>query len=327
MNTAVRVLLTIVLLISVGLVGYDMAGYYLYAPWTRDGRVRADVVTVAPDVSGYVTDVRVRSNQFVKKGDILVVIDQARYRIALADAEAAVATRLAQYQMLQQQYQRRSKLTLNLSITPEDLENAQRQTQAANAAYQQAVADRDLAALNLKRTEVRATVNGFVTNLNLEVGEYASQGKGLFALIDSDSYYVEAYLEETKIPQVKIGTPAVIRLMNGAPELQGSVEGVARGITDYDNRNGPELLAAVNPTFTWVRLAQRIPVRIRITNVPPDVLVSAGMTCTVVLNEGTGPEIGASATRLFAAALVWFKGEAVASAQTPTQQTASRSPF
>ena len=327
MNTAVRVLLTLVLLISVGLVGYDMAGYYLYAPWTRDGRVRADVVTVAPDVSGYVTDVRVRSNQFVKEGDILVVIDQARYRIALADAEAAVATRLAQYQMLQQQYQRRSKLTLNLSITPEDLENAQRQTQAANAAYQQAVADRDLAALNLKRTEVRATVNGFVTNLNLEVGEYASQGKGLFALIDSDSYYVEAYLEETKIPQVKIGTPAVIRLMNGAPELQGSVEGVARGITDYDNRNGPELLAAVNPTFTWVRLAQRIPVRIRITNVPPDVLVSAGMTCTVVLNEGAGPEIGASAARLFAAALEWFKGEAVASAQTPTQQTASRSPF
>ena len=326
MNTAVRVLLTLVLLISVGLVGYDMAGYYLYAPWTRDGRVRADVVTVAPDVSGYVTDVRVRSNQFVKKGDILVVIDQARYRIALADAEAAVATRFAQYQMLQQQYQRRSKLTFNLSITPEDLENAQRQTQAANAAYQQALADRDLAALNLKRTEVRATVNGFVTNLNLEVGEYASQGKGLFALIDSDFYYVEAYLEETKIPQVKIGTPAVIRLMNGAPELQGSVEGVARGITDYDNRSGPELLAAVNPTFTWVRLAQRVPVRIRITNVPPDVLVSAGMTCTVVLKDGAHPDIGASAKRLFAAFMEWFDGETVASALTPRPRMASGDP-
>src|SRR5208337_5686990 len=123
MRTAVRVLLTIVLVASAGCLGYDMVLYYLYSPWTRDARVRALVVTVAPDVSGYVTDVRVRSNEFVKKGDILFVVDQARYRIALADAEAEVATRLAQYQMQQQQYERRSKLTLNLSISAEDLEN------------------------------------------------------------------------------------------------------------------------------------------------------------------------------------------------------------
>jgi RND family efflux transporter MFP subunit len=315
MNIAVRVLLTLVLLISVGFVGYDMAVYYLYSPWTRDGRVRADVVTVAADVSGYVTDLRVHSNQAVKKGDILFVVDQARYRIALADAEAAVAARLAQYQMLRQQYERRAKLTLNLSITPEDLENAHRQTDAANAAWQQAIADRDLAALNLKRTEVRATVNGFVTNLNLENGDYASPGKAMLALIDSDSYYVDAYLEETKIPQVKIGEPAAIRLMNGAPDLEGSVEGVARGITDYDNRDGPELLDSVNPTFTWVRLAQRVPVRIRLTNVPPDVLVSAGMTCTVVLKDGTHLEIGASAKRVLTAIRQWFSGEAVAPAR------------
>jgi multidrug resistance efflux pump len=172
MHIAVRVLLTLVLLISVGFVGYDMAVYYLYSPWTRDGRVRADVVTVAADVSGYVTDLRVHSNQAVKKGDILFVVDQARYRIALADAEAAVAARLAQY-LLPQQYERRTKLTLNLSITPEDLENAHRQTDAANAAWQQAIADRDLAALNLQPTEVRATVNGFVTNLNLQNGSHA----------------------------------------------------------------------------------------------------------------------------------------------------------
>ena len=324
MNIAVRVLLTLVLLISAGLVGYDMAVYYLYSPWTRDGRVRADVVTVAADVSGYVTDLRVHSNQSVKKGDILFVVDPARYRIALADAEAAVAARLAQYQMLQQQYERRTKLTLNLSITPEDLENAHRQTEAANAAYQQASADRDLADLNLKRTEVRATVNGFVTNLTLENGDYASPGKPMLALIDSDSYYVDAYLEETKIPQVKIGTPAAIRLMNGAPELQGSVEGVARGITDYDNRDGPELLDSVNPTFTWVRLAQRVPVRIRLTNIPPDVLVSAGMTCTVVLKDGAHPQIGASAKRLLAAIRDWFTGETVASAPLSTLHTASR---
>ena len=148
----------------------------------------------------------------------------------------------------------------------------------------------------------------------------------MLALIDSDSYYVEAYLEETKIPQVKVGLPAAIRLMDGSPELQGSVEGIAHGITDYDNRDGPELLASVNPTFTWVRLAQRVPVRIHITNVPPGVVVSAGMTCTVVLNEGTGPEIGASANRLLAAILRWFHGQTVASADGSTPRTVSRAP-
>jgi len=325
MNIALRVLFTLVLVISVGLVGYDMAVYYLYSPWTRDGRVRADVVTVAADVSGYVTDLRVRSNQTVRKGDVLFVVDQARYRIALAIAEADVATHLAQYQMLQQQYDRRSKLTLNLSITAEDLDNIHRQTQSANAAWQQAIADRDLAALNLERTEVRATVNGFVTNLNLQNGDYASPGKAMLALIDSDSYYVDAYLEETKIPQVKIGSPAAIRLMDGSPDLQGSVEGVAHGISDYDNKDGPQLLDSVNPTFTWVRLAQRVPVRIRITNVPPDVLVSAGMTCTVILKDGERPQIGATAKRLLAGIRDWFTGETVASAEMSTPSV-SRGP-
>ena len=197
---------------------------------------------------------------------------------------------------------------------------------SAHASYQQAIADRDLAALNLRRTEVRATVSGFVTNLNLVKGDYASPGKPVLALIDSNSYYVDAYLEETKIPQVKIGSPAVIRLMDGALPLEGKVEGVARGITDTDNHDGPELLDYVNPIFTWVRLAQRIPVRIRLTNIPPDVLVSAGMTCTVVLPDGAYPQIGASAKRLFAAVLKWFSGEVVSSAQAPTQRTASRGP-
>jgi len=326
MNIAVRVLLTLVLVVSAGCLGYDMALYYLFSPWTRDGRVRANVVTVAPDVSGYVSDVRVRSNQSVKKGDILFVVDQARYRIALANAEATVAARLAQYQMLQAQLERRKKLTLNLSITEEGLDNIRRQTESALAGHQQALADRDLAALNLKRTEVLATVNGFVTNLNLDVGDYATPGKPVLALIDSDSYRVEAYFEETKVPQIKVGRPVAIRLMDGSPELQGSVEGVARGITDYDNRDGPELLASVNPTFTWVRLAQRIPVRIRLTNIPPDVLVSAGMTCTVVLQNGTHPQIGASARRLFAAVLGSISGERTTSAELTTLHTVSRGP-
>jgi len=292
MQTVVRVLLTLVLLTVAVFLGYDLARYYLYSPWTRDARVRANVVTVAPDVSGYVDDIRVRNNQFVHKGDVLLIIDQERYRLALADAEATLAARHAQHLMMLDQYQRRSKLAPGYTITVENLDNALRQSETATANYQQAIASRDTAALNLKRTEVRASVNGFITNLNLAQGTFASQGKAVMALIDSDSYRVEAYFEETKIPHIRHGASAEIHLMDGSPPLQGTVLGVARGITDQDNKDGPELLSSVNPTFTWVRLAQRIPVTIDLTQVPPGVLISAGMTCTVVIKEGATPATG-----------------------------------
>jgi multidrug resistance efflux pump len=279
------VLLTLVLVIAAGLLGYDLTRYYLYSPWTRDARIRANVVTVAPDVSGYVDDIRVQNDQFVHKGDLLFVIDQERYRIAVADAEAALAARHAQRLMALEQYQRRSKLSPGITVTVENLDIARRQSETADANYQQATASRDTAALNLKRTEVRASVNGFITNLNLAKGTFASQGKPVMALIDSDSYRVDAYFEETKIPRIRPGATAEVYLMDGSPALQGTVLGVARGITDQDNKDGPELLSSINPTFTWVRLAQRIPVRIQIDAVPPGVVLSAGMTATVQIAD------------------------------------------
>src|SRR5262245_7101167 len=301
MHAVLRVLLTLILLIAAGLLSYDLASYYLYSPWTRDARVRANVVAVAPDVSGYVDDIRVQNDQFVHKGDVLFIIDQERYRLALADAEAVLAARHAQYLMLLEQFQRRSRLIPGSTVTVENLDNARRQSETAAANHQQAIASRDTAALNLKRTEVRASVNGFVTNLNLSMGTFASQGKPVMALIDSDSYRVDAYFEETKIPHIKPGASAEVYLMDGSPALQGTVLGIARGITDQDNRDGPELLSSVNPTFTWVRLAQRIPVRVRLTHVPPGVLISAGMTCTVVMKEGAAPDIGRGIRKMMTA--------------------------
>jgi multidrug resistance efflux pump len=203
--------------------------------------------------------------------------------------------------MLRDQYERRSKLSPGYTITVENLDNARRQAESALATYQQASASRDTAALNLKRTEVHASVNGFITNLNLAKGTYATQGKPVMALIDSDSYRVGAYFEETKIPHIKPGASAEIYLMDGSPALQGTVEGISMGITDQDNKDGPELLSSINPTFTWVRLAQRIPVRVHITHVPPDVLVSAGMTCTVVIKEGATPQIGTGLKKVMTA--------------------------
>ncbi len=282
MKTLARVIATL-LIVAAGSVGaYELWDYYMYSPWTRDARVRADVVTIAPDVAGFVHDLRVKDNQFVNKGDVLLVIDQERYKLALAAAEANAAGRKADMDMRQNDAERRAKLT-TLAISEEGRQDSRHVANSAVAAYQQALADRGTASLNLERTVIRAPVNGYVTNLTLVLGQYAAVGTKLMALIDSDSYRVEGYFEETKMPVIKPGARVEIHLMSGEPALHGHVETISHGITDRDNANGPELLANVNPTFEWVRLAQRIPVRIHIDEVPEGVRISAGMTCTVVV--------------------------------------------
>ena len=282
MKTLARVIATI-LMVAVGCAAaYELWNYYMLSPWTRDARVSADVVAIAPDVAGFVSDLRVKDNQIVHKGDILFIIDQERYTRAVATAKANLEARKADMSIAQNNATRRAKLT-TLSISPEDKQNAQLTAATAAAEYDQAVSDLSTATLNLNRTVVRAPVNGFVTNLTLVVGQYAAVGTKVIALIDSDSYRVDGYFEETKLPVIKPGDPVEIHLMSGGPELRGHVDSISRGITDRDNSNGPELLANVNPTFEWVRLAQRIPVRIHIDDIPQGVHISAGMTCTVVV--------------------------------------------
>jgi len=281
MKTSARVIATILMVAAGCAAAYELWNYYMLSPWTRDARVRADVVTIAPDVSGFVTDLRVKDNQIVHQGDILFILDQERYKRAVATAEANVEAQKAEMLMRQNEATRRAKLT-TLAISPEDKQNAHLAAAAAAAAYDQAVADLSTETLNLERTVIRAPVNGFVTNLTLVVGQYAAVGTKVIALIDSDSYRVEGYFEETKLPVIKPGDPVEIHLMSGGPELRGHVDSISRGITDRDNSDGPELLANVNPTFEWVRLAQRIPVRIQIDDIPQGVRISAGMTVTVV---------------------------------------------
>jgi multidrug resistance efflux pump len=282
MKTIASLLLTLILVAAGCAGGYELWDYYMLSPWTRDARVQADVVSVAPDVAGFVDNLRVKDNQFVHKGDVLLVIDRERYTRALATTDAIVAARRAEMEMRQHEAERRAKLT-TLSISVEAREDAMLTADSAAASYQQALADRSTAQLNLDRTVLRAPVNGFVTNLTLDVGQYASIGTKVMALIDSDSYRVTGYFEETKIPAVKRRGHVDIYLMSGGPVLRGHVESISRGITDRDNPAGPELLANANPTFEWVRLAQRIPVRIHIDDVPKGVVISSGMTCTVVV--------------------------------------------
>jgi RND family efflux transporter MFP subunit len=264
-----------------------VAGWFLWrtyedSPWTRDARVRANVVQVTPDVSGVVIDVRVRDNQSVKVGDVLFVIDQARFQLALSNAEAALAGAESLRDQRQEEYARRQKLS-SASISDEALAQAHSAALSAQAAYDQALAAINIPTLNRAPTLGRAPVNGHVTNLLLDKGDYATAGKAMVAVVDSDSYYVAGYFEETKLRSIHIGDDVSIRLLSYSPELRGHVASIARAITDRDNAPGSELIANVNPTFNWVRLAQRIPVRIAIDSVPDGITLSAGMTATVVV--------------------------------------------
>jgi multidrug resistance efflux pump len=263
-------------------VGWQLWIYYLEAPWTRDGRVRVDVVQVAADVSGLVSDVQVHDNQAVKKGDVLFRIDPARFQIALRDSQANVESKLAAEQEADRETARFNQLN-TLSVSTEQQQQRGAAAMEAQAAYQQALASRDVAALNLSRSEVRASVNGIVTNFDMRPGDYVDAGRPLFALIDSDSLRVEGYFEETKLPRIKIGDPARVYLIGESAVIDGHVESIAGGIADRERQGSSDLLANVNPTFSWVRLAQRVPVRIALDHVPDGVRLVSGRTATVAV--------------------------------------------
>jgi RND family efflux transporter MFP subunit len=274
-NTAFTVLIAV-------LMGWGLWHYYMLSPWTRDGRVRAETVNIAAEVFGKVKELKVVENQFVHKGDVLFIIDPEEFRLDLAQAEATLETRRQQMLIQQELSQRRSHLSAE-AISREEQQTSESAASVANATYEEAEAQRDLARLDLDRTVVRSPVNGYVDNLRLRVGDYAVVGQNKLTLIDSDSFWVSGYFEETKLPRIHDGDQAVIKLMGVGPELSGHVESISRGIADSNGNIDAQGLANVNPVFYWVRLAQRIPIRIHIDHVPEGITLAAGMTCTVVI--------------------------------------------
>jgi multidrug resistance efflux pump len=281
-SPAGRFAVTAIVVGVAAVIGWQLWIYYLEAPWTRDGRVRADVVQVAADVSGLVSEVLVHDNQAAQKGEVLFRIDPARFQIALRDAQANVNSKLAASQEAERETNRYNRLNA-LSVSQEQQQQRGAAAMEAQAAYEQALASRDVAALNLARSEVRAPVNGFVTNFDMRPGNYVDGGKPLFALIDSDSFHVDGYFEETKLPRIKIGDPARVYLTGERAVIDGHVESIAGGIADRERQGSADLLANVNPTFSWVRLAQRVPVRIALDHVPADMRLVAGRAATVVV--------------------------------------------
>ncbi|MBW3504287.1 MULTISPECIES: HlyD family secretion protein [unclassified Pseudomonas] len=265
-------------------IGRTLWEHYMNTPWTRDGRVRADIINVAADVNGYVVGVPVKDNQWVKKGDVLLEIDPEHYQIVVRQAQSLVASRKATWEMRKVNAHRRADMD-SLVISRENRDDASNIADSALADYQHALAQLDAAQLDLKRTKVLATVDGYVTNLNVHRGDYARVGDPKMAVIDQDSFWVYGFFEETKLPHIRVGDKADLQMMSGEV-LKGHVESISRGIYDRDNPESRELVADVNPTFNWVRLAQRVPVRIHIDEIPEGFLLAAGTTCTVIVDQG-----------------------------------------
>ena len=250
------------------------------APWTRDGRVRADVVSIAPDVPGFVVKVAVHDNQVVSKGDPLFEIDRARYEIALQQALATVARQRASLAEAGREAHRND--SLGEVVSSEVREQSRTRMQEATAELQRGLADLAAARLNLQRTLIVAPVNGIVTNLELRPGNYLTAGRQGLALLDSDSLHVDGYFEETKLPLLHEGDRVSVRLMGESQLLYGRVQSIAPAIFDRERTPTGDLVANINPTFSWVRLAQRVPVRIKLDPGPLDVRMIAGRTATVV---------------------------------------------
>lgn len=286
-----RVAITLAVVALAFVAGRAMWQRYEVDPWTRDGRVRADVVKVSSDVPGLVTRVLVRENDRVTKGQVLFEVDTPRYRLALAQAQAAVAS--AQATAADAHSQLRRARMLGDLVSAEEREALEAKAETASASLEAARVAVNVARLNLERTLVRATVNGYVANLLLKPGDYLAAGAQGLAVVDADTMWIDGYFEETKLPRIHVGDRARVLLMGETSPIEGRVESIAPGIDDRERTNASNQLASVNPTFNWVRLAQRVPVRIALVRVPQDIRLIAGRTATVDVIDGAGRTVHA----------------------------------
>ncbi|MBF8659898.1 HlyD family secretion protein [Pseudomonas putida] len=282
-----RVVLTLLVVTFAAVLVWQMVVYYLFAPWTRDGHIRADVIQIAPDVSGLIQKVEVRDNQTVKRGDVLFTIDQDRFTLALRQAKATLGERLETLAQASREVNRNRKLG-NL-VAAEQLEESQSRQARARSAVSEAQVAVDSAQLNLDRSVVRSPVDGYLNDRAPRNHEFVTAGRPVLSVVDSASYHVDGYFEETKLGGIHIGDVVDIRVMGDNTRLRGHVESFAAGIEDRDRSSGTNLLPNVNPAFSWVRLAQRIPVRIAFDEVPQDFRMIAGRTATVSIVEDMHP--------------------------------------
>lgn len=257
---------------------------YSAVPWTRDGKVRVQVANIAPQVSGRIDGIRVSDNQSVHRGDVLYVIEAFDYEVALDVAKAEVKNREADLQVKRAQSARREKLSTD-STSIEEKQIYSGAANVADAALATAKAHVAQAEINLKRTEIFAPVDGYVTNLLMRVGDFAREGVSNISVVDQNSFWIDAYFEETKMRRVHVGDRIEARLMGYPERIEGRVESITRGISSSNAAVGTQGLPNVDPVYTWVRLAQRVPVHIHIDRTPSTIALVAGITATVTDTE------------------------------------------
>lgn len=285
MKLVYRVVFTIFFMVIAVSAGYWIWSQYMNSPWTRDGRVRAEIITISPDVSGWVSHIDVKDNQQVKQGDSIFVVDDTRSKAAVAELEAQLENKRYAWELAQHMYTRRQHLTGNTAISEEDLETSRINTDIAKSNYDLALAKLNTAKINLERSVIRAPKDGTIINLNLRQGNYVKQGGAVLALIKAKSFYVTGYFEETKMPYVQVGKKAIITLMSGGTKLYGHVRSIGKAIADGNTNVNGQLLPQVQQSFNWVRLAQRIPVDIAIDEIPDGVFLGAGMTVSIHIDK------------------------------------------
>jgi RND family efflux transporter MFP subunit len=291
-RTALRPALTLLVVAIALTTGWMMWHSYMLSPWTRDGTVRVYIVTIAPEVAGRIVQLNVLDNQYVHKGDLLFVVDPSDYKIAVEDTQAEVEEARERLALSRSEAERRAQLN-ELAVSLEQKQVYAVGAATAAATYQQMLSKLAKAQLDLSRTEVRSPVDGWVTNLSLRLGDYSVVGNRALSLVDAHSFWVEGYFEETTIGPIKDGDPASVWLMGFPDEIKGHVDSLTRAINVPNAQSDALGVADVNPVFTWVRLAQRVPVRIHLDEVPSNVRLVQGMTATVQVH----PKRPSSATK------------------------------
>lgn len=276
-----RTSITLILVILAFIAIFRAWVYYTESPWTRDARFSADVVAIAPDVSGLITQVNVKDNQLVNKDQVLFTIDQPRYQKALEEAEADVAYYKALASEKRREAGRRNQLGIQ-AMSREEIDQANNVLQTVEHQLAKAQATRDLARLDLDRTVIRAPAAGWVTNLNVFNGEFITRGSTAVALVKKNSFYVLAYLEETKLEGVRKGYRAEVTPLGSNRVIKGTVDSIAAGVTNASSSNDAKGMATIDSNLEWVRLAQRVPVRIHLDE-QQDNIWPAGTTATVVI--------------------------------------------
>jgi len=279
-----RYLITLGAVVVAGMVLASMFREYLFQPWTRDGHVRAQVIKITPRVRGPIVDLPIHDNQAVTKGDLLFRIDQRTFELAIEQAEAKLQQALASERVKEDQARRARDLSRKDkgAISEQALVRKENDLLVARADVEVAEANLHATKLDLEFTEVRAPVDGYVTNLLLRYGSQTVANQPALALIDTNSFWVHGFFKETQIENIQPDNKVVIKLMTYPDAaLQGVVESMGWGIAQQDGAPAADLLPTINPSFDWIRLAQRIPVRIRLIHIPDEVDLRVGTTASV----------------------------------------------